>query len=345
MPSENKGLIINRLPSPTWNRLGVNRALAQTPPSLDDRADYLSERNTFQVDKKTFPTGQANEFADSFSGGIRREKYIAGKTAIYQEQHFASGLGAEFDAYINESVGTADVYTVEEGKKLAAPVVLTFDFGGGADTASMRIIRACKDSESVFIINRKSAGNAAGFFATMTKVIVEHGAKLHLINVNLTGAGYTVLDDTAAAVGESAEFDFTQLMLGGDKIYAGCYADLCGDKSVLNINAGYAAESDNSADINYIACHRGKKTVSKINVSGSLKDKAVKVFRDTIDFRNGSAGSEGDEREDVLLLSPKVTNKTVPVILTEEEEVSTFKPRGGLEVPSFLRHKNKNKKD
>jgi cell division protein FtsZ len=29
----------------------------------------------------------------------------------------------------------------------------------------------------------------------------------------------------------------------------------------------------------------------------------------------------------------------------EEEEVSTFKPRGGLEVPSFLRHKNKNKKD
>ena len=29
----------------------------------------------------------------------------------------------------------------------------------------------------------------------------------------------------------------------------------------------------------------------------------------------------------------------------EEDEASTFKPRGGLEVPSFLRHKNKNKKN
>ncbi|HCJ91382.1 MAG TPA: hypothetical protein DHV71_05810 [Acidaminococcaceae bacterium] len=58
-----------------------------------------------------------------------------------------------------------------------------------------------------------------------------------------------------------------------------------------------------------------------IDVKGVLADRAVKIFRGTIDFRNGSAGSVGDEQEDVLLLDEDVINKTVPVILCEEEDV------------------------
>jgi Fe-S cluster assembly protein SufD len=66
---------------------------------------------------------------------------------------------------------------------------------------------------------------------------------------------------------------------------------------------------------------RGKKTDSRMNVHGVLADSAQKLLRATIDFRRGSAGSTGDEQEDTLLLSPAVVNRTIPLILCEEENV------------------------
>ena len=52
-----------------------------------------------------------------------------------------------------------------------------------------------------------------------------------------------------------------------------------------------------------------------------LLDKASKTFKGTLDFRTGSTGSAGDEQEDTLLLSPDVVNRTMPVILCQEEDV------------------------
>ena len=50
-------------------------------------------------------------------------------------------------------------------------------------------------------------------------------------------------------------------------------------------------------------------------------DGAKKIFRGTIDFKTGSAGSVGNEKETVLLLGDDVVNKTVPLILCAEENV------------------------
>ena len=58
--------------------------------------------------------------------------------------------------------------------------------------------------------------------------------------------------------------------------------------------------------------NRGQKTVSEINTSGVLKDDAQKVFRGTVDLKNGSVGNE---QETVLMLGNGAVNKTVPLIL------------------------------
>jgi len=67
--------------------------------------------------------------------------------------------------------------------------------------------------------------------------------------------------------------------------------------------------------------HWGQKTTSEINAAGALKDDAQKIFRGTIDFKKGSAGSVGSEQETVLMLGDGVVNKTVPLILCAEENV------------------------
>ena len=50
-------------------------------------------------------------------------------------------------------------------------------------------------------------------------------------------------------------------------------------------------------------------------------DHSSKIFRGTIDFKNGSAGSVGTEQENVLLLGEEIVNQTIPLILCAEEDV------------------------
>ena len=52
-----------------------------------------------------------------------------------------------------------------------------------------------------------------------------------------------------------------------------------------------------------------------------LNGNAFKLFRGSIDFVKGCAGSVGNEREDVLLLGDDVVNQTIPLILCAEEDV------------------------
>ena len=322
MAENNNSVIVNRLPSLTWNRLGVNRAYVDLNRLPEVSAEAVQTSiNTEQVRMETKLTAEAVAWADGFSQGIRRESCIAAKTAIYQEQAFATGLGGDYTDLIEKLVPETTIFTVEEDQKPEKPVILSWDFGEGAKAAAQQIIYAKKGSESTFLLNCISSRDAAGHCAFETKVILEEGAVVHLMKVNLLGSGFVVMDDSAAVVGDHAVFDFIQMELGGSRTYTGCYADQCGNESVFTVNTGYMANRDHLMDINYVAAQRGKNTDSKIYVRGSLRDTAEKVFRGTIDFRRGSKGSVGDEQEDVLIFDPGVVNKTVPVILTEEEEV------------------------
>ena len=322
MTENRNSVIVNRLPSLTWNRLGVNRAYVDLDslPAVSDEAVFTSA-NTEQVSTETKATPEATAWADGFTQGIRREAYIAAKSAIYQAQAFATGLGGDYTELIGKLVPETTVFTLEENQKPEKPVILSWDFGKGAKAAAQQIIYAKKGSQATFLLNYLSDRDAAGHCAFETKVILEEGAHVRLMKVNLLGSGFVVLDDSAAVLGENAVFDFVQMELGGAKTYTGCYADQCGDHSIFTVNTGYMVNRDHLMDINYVAAQRGKNTDSKIYVKGSLRDEAFKVFRGTIDFRKGSKGSVGDEQEDVLIFDPGVVNKTVPVILTEEEEV------------------------
>ena len=137
MAENNNSVIVNRLPSLTWNRLGVNRAFVDLDrlPEVSAEAVQTSV-NTEQVRTETKPTAEAVAWADGFSQGIRRESCIAAKTAIYQEQAFATGLGGDYTDLIEKLVPETKIYTVEENQKPEKPVILSWDFGDGAKAAA-----------------------------------------------------------------------------------------------------------------------------------------------------------------------------------------------------------------
>ena len=129
------------------------------------------------------------------------------------------------------------------------------------------------------------------------------------------------MDDLGASLAEDAQMTLVQLELGSEKSFAGAEINLTGKKSSFRAVNGYLGAGSQQIDINYNVIQRGKKTNADMTFSGVLRDQAQKIFRGTIDFRNGSAGSAGHEQENVLLLSPDLSNRSIPVILCEEEDV------------------------
>lgn len=242
-----ENITVNRLPTRTWNRLGVNEA--------------------------------------ALSWDASRE------TALPDEPHTACG-GVE-NARI--AVRGADEYSSKRISLSAAD--------GGELTVFMDL-------------------TASGKLAVYTDVAVQSGARVRLVQLISPDDGGTVYSRVGINCAADGRMELTQILLGRGDVYSDSHAVLAGDRSALKADFGYLGRGGQRLDINLAADHFGKSTTSAIEANGALKDAAQKIFRGTIDFKTGSSGSTGDEKETVLMLGEDAVNKTVPLILCAEENVA-----------------------
>lgn len=222
----------------------------------------------------------------------------------------------------------SDFEKISENKEISAKngekktEVLHFDFGDKKSYLNEQTIIAEENSEITVIMDYSSEKNAEGFSEIKTKLIAKPYSKIHLVKVQLLGQNYTQIDDTECVTEENAFIDVTQIELGGSKIYAQVKNDLKGYKAKFNSDTAYIAKDNQIFDMNYVVNHFGQKTDTKMVVKGVVDGNALKTYRGTIDFKNGCAGATGDEQEETLLMSPKAINKSIPMILCDEEDVS-----------------------
>ena len=154
--------------------------------------------------------------------------------------------------------------------------------------------------------------------STDVNIKVEDNASAKAVLVyDVKGQAYSKV---TAQVGEGASFELVELFLGGD-VANEVVTELVGRKAVFEADIGYKLENSDRLDINLIANHHGRKTLSRINARGVLSGDAQKTFKGTIDFKKGADGAKGSENEEVLLMSDSAVNKTVPLILCAEENV------------------------
>ncbi len=152
-----------------------------------------------------------------------------------------------------------------------------------------------------------------------TAVSAEENSAVKLVQI-FTGEKSTV-SEISADISGNARLELIQIYVGTSDAKSNITAALNGRRSQLDTDIGYLLNSSETLDINLTVNHTGRKSVSRINADGVLDGKAHKTFKGTIDFRNGSSGAQGHEQENVILLSGKAVNKTVPVILCAEEDV------------------------
>ncbi len=284
---------INPLAALTWHRLKVNNAPVRLEdPASVNRAECRIEGNI----------GAQNEIQDKSLSEIR------------------TGAGEAFADWVRNTEIEAVRISAEENRE---PVRMHIGPAEAAHTAVLPVEITVEDNEELTVIMdlTDTSKPCRGALAVQTRIKAGTGARVKLVQLQLTKYAAQVYTDIGADAGENARIEIVQLFAGGADVYAGSEIALRGDGSSSQVFIGYQGAGEGKLDFNYNAVHIGKKTDSSMTVNGVLRDSSQKTFRGTIDFKTGSSGAVGAETEDVLLLGETVVNKTVPLILCAEEDV------------------------
>lgn len=294
---------INKIPSLTWNWLKMNR---------DSRE--IAEPVPFEAEVSALPKG----FSLISEGVIDSQKFPA----------LTAGIGEELCDYLEKNIfkGIGQIITLEESA--TSPLVLSFDFSKPTDVenlASSQIIYAKKNCEGtvIFVYEGADSEDSAKIDSIIrTRVYAEENAKIHIVKVQLLGKNQNQIDETSAVAGEHAKIHFTQIELGGNHINSALHTQLSAHKSRFKSELAFICKGEQHFDINHTVVHTGSSTDTKMLVKGVVDGNALKTYRGTIDFKHGCHGATGDEQEETLLMSKTAVNKSIPVILCDEEDVS-----------------------
>ncbi len=286
---------VNALPAPTWLRLGVNDTnMEETIPEL---RPYEGE---------------------ALVSGLP-EGVVAEAAALPAME---TGMGEEAVEFCTANRTAGVDLRIPAGVHVQEPVYLSYRLDAtNLGVADVNSVSAEENSEVTVVLRYESDAETAGFHGGLTRLYAAKGAVIHLVQVQMLGDRCLHFDNIGALLEEGARVDLVQAELGAGNAASGFHAFLSGKHAELNIDTIYFGDRRRNLDINYVARHAGRKTRSEIHVSGALLDESGKTFRGTIDFLRGAAQAVGHESEYNLLFSPKVRNKTAPLILCAEEDV------------------------
>lgn len=153
------------------------------------------------------------------------------------------------------------------------------------------------------------------------RITLEPWADLTLEQAVLLGEGESSATKVKVKVKDAARFTYTGAFLGGREAATDLEVKLLGKEAKADVWALYLGDKGNKLDLNYVIRQEGRRTEANMQVRGALLEGAEKIFRGTLDFLQGTKGSVGRENEEVLLLSDDVRNRSVPLMLSHEDEV------------------------
>lgn len=293
-------VLINRANVPaaqTWNRLRANSLSLTVPNHADAGTVYLPLPRLFE--------------------------------------RIECGMGQEVTDYVESQAFKSDFYNVPARTKREEPIVVAVSAAQNQCANTGIIVR--EGAEATVVIaafagdasdgddapaGRDANGDALSTSAALTRIVVEAGANLHLIEMLGVNEGQQHLESVGLEIHQDAAVDVKQYALGGSTIGLGLTANLVGARARLDLNNRYHATHEETLDINHLVRMRGTSTRAQLTESGVLNEAAKKTLRATIDLVRGAKDAQGNEIETVMILGDDVVNKTMPVILCDEDDVA-----------------------
>lgn len=336
------------MPAPTWHRLRVNDAEISVPENLELGSSVevelsgltLGEQDAFDSIIAAFQTNlDSRKSAEEDTRAVviaAQDKAPASdldvpalsayqKAAVLEEvagdvaQAFTTGMGDDARAYLESAVDDRVVLLAEENQQGSA--VVRLDGQPGCVNAAAIDVVALSGSKAHVTIVFDSPTEGTGVVGSVLRVFAGHCSNVTITTVQTLDTTWIGMDDSGFVLSDHASVNVVHRVLGAGESYTGLAADLRGDSSHIDTLTRYIAADTEKRDFNYSVKQRGRFTESNLDANGVLSGTSQKTLRGTIDFVHGCKGSVGNERETVLLADEGVENKTVPVILCDEDDV------------------------
>lgn len=292
--SDTNTFFINPLPTRTWNHLRMNETEVAVPAG-----------------------GQAVKVQTEMEGSWKETDDASLRASL---AGIPTGCGSAVTEFL--SAENTGVNTFEKDDRSEDVLRLGFHYQDGSQGRNFIGITA-GEGALVTVVEDFTAEpqETRGTAIVQTVIRAAKGSLVRLIQIHRAADGFTVINDTGADCADDARVEVIHVVEAGGTNYIGCSADLVGNRSTFAADIAYTVTGDNRLDMNYVVLQKGRKTDSRVDALGVLRDKAFKLFRGTIDFRQGSSESVGNEKENVLLMDDDVVNQTIPLILCSEEDV------------------------
>ena len=242
--------------------------------------------------------------------------YVVDGIEVIQEiknEKITSRVGLEFTKYLD--------LTITVDKNYNKPILVNYNFENNDVLVSKININYKENSNADFIITYKSLDTNKHFNNLKEIVNMEENSTGTISYINLMSDDSIIIMSYEDKVLESASLTHNLIDITGSTRIYNSYLESIGYNSKNYFNNIYLGTNNDLIDMNYDLKNIGRNSINNLKVEGALKDTSKKVFRGTIDFKEGSTKSDGQENENCILLSDKARSRSVPLLLCHEEDV------------------------
>lgn len=309
-------------PAQTWNRLRANSLALTVPKTPDAGTVYLPLPRLFE----RIECGMGPEVTDYIDSQVFEATYHEVPAHTTRKEPIVISVSAAENGCTNTGI------MVREGAEATIVVVArageknteaAADNTGAKVNAKADVAAGTKaDTETKIDTDAPGTADALATSAALVRIVAEKHARIHLVEMLGVDDDQQHLESVGIEAHEDAVCDVRQYALGGGAVGMGLAVNLVGNRARLDLNNRYHACHEELLDINHVARMRGCATRAEIVESGILNDSAHKTLRATIDLIRGSKDAKGNEAETVQILGDGVVNKTMPVILCDEDNVA-----------------------
>ncbi len=242
-----------------------------------------------------------------------------------------SGLGHDALSWIRASATACREIEVAARETLDEPLEVRVD--GAAGQVALTSVTLGEGSRAhVCVVAASGKDGSAGLdetgagepvtCASRLELGLETGAHADVHVICSLPDACRYLDDMAVRVGDGASVRITYHLLGAGETFVGMRVDCVGYRSSCAVDVHYLGRGEQVLDMNHHIALCGRKTRCDFDAYGVLGGTSSKTLRDTIDLVHGCKGAAGREQETVLLANQGVTNKSLPVVLCDEDDVA-----------------------
>ena len=178
-----------------------------------------------------------------------------------------------------------------------------------------------RENETLDVLMEYYGDASTELVSVLNLIKVAQGGVLNIYKVNHLPHSSRHIEQRYARVEEGGIVNYISIELGARETVINYLTDLAGDESQGHLKSIYVGNEDRVIDLSHQMSHWGRKSNCNMEIRGALTDRARKYFRGTLDFKKGSAQSEGGEVETVMLLNKEVKSFAIPLLLCGEHDV------------------------